>query len=439
MAPVRSHKKSRLGCRTCRKRKVKCDETGFPNCNNCTKRAIKCDWPVEAAHGDDSRSLSEPISTVIQQNSGLSSDPEKSLAPHSFDIVTLELFHHCCTGMTLSLLYGHIGTNLTEMKRAYQHTLPRLALSHPFLMHSILSVSALSLHKACNYQVGQLDYHSLSKYHYRRGESHSAQFCKDGQCISTNHSCTQLATAQFVSDNLLSFVAFFEASSQIFGKRRGFQIDAVVDWMQSQRGRLGNFYDSHRQKLFNGPMSGELRFSIDTVSEIFANNQFPHNACGNIPMFPTLLSSIHVADVDSADDHELSEPNVTETYRNAIAILEVIHRVFAHGLPMHGLYTWSTVISYEFLEYVRERQPRALVIFATFCAFFQASLAGSTNLWWVERHHDWAKITRSLLSPEWQAYLDVCLNWGGMATTSAAAGIQGTGTNWAARIAGNAL
>ncbi|KAH8822969.1 hypothetical protein DL96DRAFT_1819640 [Flagelloscypha sp. PMI_526] len=439
MAPVRSHTKSRLGCRTCRSRKVKCDETGYPTCNNCAKRNTKCDWPVELTRVEGSHSSNEPASAV-QQHSRILPSPEQPLTPHNFDMVTLELFHHCCTGMTLS--HDHIGDKLAELKHTYQHTLPRLALSYPFLMHSILSVSALNLHKTYKGTVMQLDHHTLSEYHYRQAIPHTATLCKDGQCISTDHSCTQLATAQFVSGNLLSFVAFSEASTRMFGKQAGFQVDAIVDWMQSQRGRIPHFFEDHKQKLFNGPISGTLRFSTDIISEIFGNHYVPPTPAGNIPMFPTLLYSIHVAFLDSADESELSEPSVAETYRNAVTVLERIHGLFVRRLPTHALYTWSVIISPEFLEYVRERRPQSLVIFANFCAFFQASLTGSTSLWWAEGHHDWVKIIRGLLSHEWQTYLDVCLSWGKTTPSdpvSGAIGEQDTAVNWAAQLAGGVL
>ncbi|OJJ07170.1 hypothetical protein ASPVEDRAFT_141217 [Aspergillus versicolor CBS 583.65] len=39
----KTHKKSRLGCVNCKKRKIKCDE-GKPSCVNCTRHCISCDY-----------------------------------------------------------------------------------------------------------------------------------------------------------------------------------------------------------------------------------------------------------------------------------------------------------------------------------------------------------------------------------------------------------
>lgn len=42
----RSHAKSRRGCQTCKKRRVKCDESG-PPCGNCKARATDCDYACD--------------------------------------------------------------------------------------------------------------------------------------------------------------------------------------------------------------------------------------------------------------------------------------------------------------------------------------------------------------------------------------------------------
>ncbi|KAL2784919.1 hypothetical protein BJX66DRAFT_74722 [Aspergillus keveii] len=42
--PRRTHTKSRAGCLTCKKRRVKCDETR-PTCRNCIRTGWSCSWP----------------------------------------------------------------------------------------------------------------------------------------------------------------------------------------------------------------------------------------------------------------------------------------------------------------------------------------------------------------------------------------------------------
>lgn len=39
----RSHRKSRLGCLNCKRRRIKCDESR-PQCTNCVRHSIACDY-----------------------------------------------------------------------------------------------------------------------------------------------------------------------------------------------------------------------------------------------------------------------------------------------------------------------------------------------------------------------------------------------------------
>lgn len=53
----RSHRKSRLGCQPCKKRKIKCDEAR-PICLNCIKRKVACSFPSHSQAGKTPESSS---------------------------------------------------------------------------------------------------------------------------------------------------------------------------------------------------------------------------------------------------------------------------------------------------------------------------------------------------------------------------------------------
>lgn len=46
----RRHRKSRLGCQQCKRRKIKCDETR-PACLNCSRREVNCSYELSSAAG----------------------------------------------------------------------------------------------------------------------------------------------------------------------------------------------------------------------------------------------------------------------------------------------------------------------------------------------------------------------------------------------------
>ncbi|KAJ5175443.1 uncharacterized protein N7482_001320 [Penicillium canariense] len=54
----RAHRKSRAGCLTCKKRRVKCDESK-PDCSRCQKRGLDCCYASEVSLSNGARSLDE--------------------------------------------------------------------------------------------------------------------------------------------------------------------------------------------------------------------------------------------------------------------------------------------------------------------------------------------------------------------------------------------
>ncbi|KAL2825544.1 hypothetical protein BJY01DRAFT_154799 [Aspergillus pseudoustus] len=57
--PRRAHKKSRAGCLTCKKRRVKCDET-HPTCRRCIRTGWSCTWPDVPSQAEDPSQTLQP-------------------------------------------------------------------------------------------------------------------------------------------------------------------------------------------------------------------------------------------------------------------------------------------------------------------------------------------------------------------------------------------
>ncbi|KAI5203406.1 hypothetical protein E4T39_04267 [Aureobasidium subglaciale] len=117
----KSHKKSRFGCVPCKKRHIKCDEV-LPQCGNCVKYKKEC---TLTRSNETAKALSI-------------SRPSRTLSPSShadLPLPTLELLHHCTVGMAAS--------GPTFLPNTHEPT--RLGLVHPYVLHSLLSLSALHL------------------------------------------------------------------------------------------------------------------------------------------------------------------------------------------------------------------------------------------------------------------------------------------------------
>ena len=124
------HGKSRHGCKTCKKRKVRCD-LGRPICANCTRLARECVW---------SEQLSPPASgqasaaQLIQPPAPHSVDSPESWTPNMLD---LELMHHFTAFTALGM------TDIPAHHHLWTAVVPRLAFQYPFLLHGTLALAAL--------------------------------------------------------------------------------------------------------------------------------------------------------------------------------------------------------------------------------------------------------------------------------------------------------
>ncbi|KAJ6098630.1 hypothetical protein N7467_000165 [Penicillium canescens] len=131
MALRRPHRKSRHGCVECKRRRVKCDETR-PSCSNCAKRHAECEYESSSsllwANEEASRSRA---SGHLSGNASLSSP--------TLNFHDLELMMQWC-----NTTY-HTLSRDERTDPVWRNIVPEEALSHPFLMHGILAVSALHL------------------------------------------------------------------------------------------------------------------------------------------------------------------------------------------------------------------------------------------------------------------------------------------------------
>ncbi|KAK6401690.1 hypothetical protein LTR81_023179 [Elasticomyces elasticus] len=122
---IQKHTKSRTGCTTCKRRKVKvhlipqCDEDR-PSCRNCVKHGARCDFVLLPP-----RPVSEHIS------------PVDSLP--ALNLLDLELFHNFTTATYATLSTDHASRNI------WKNAIARKATRSDFVMRALLSVSALHI------------------------------------------------------------------------------------------------------------------------------------------------------------------------------------------------------------------------------------------------------------------------------------------------------
>ncbi|KAL2822221.1 hypothetical protein BDW59DRAFT_149593 [Aspergillus cavernicola] len=145
MLPRIAHTKSRFGCDQCRRRRVKCDEQG-PPCTNCVLRQLNKNCAYSRVR---------PASFLA--NARRTSDA----------VDELELMHQFTAATYESLCVSESETPTWQVR------VPRLALTHRYLMHGILALASLHIattrepSKARAYIDAGLEYHSMSLKPFR--------------------------------------------------------------------------------------------------------------------------------------------------------------------------------------------------------------------------------------------------------------------------------
>lgn len=151
MTSKRPHTKSRTGCQQCKRRKIKCDGTP-PCCRNCATKGLECEYQtlqgaVDALQLLTPESYSHQTSRATAR-SAQSSRSGSSLTASSKAGGDVPPTAPSLNSADLGLFYNYLlYTYKTVGPASMDHTswqveTPRLALSHPFLMHAILGLSA---------------------------------------------------------------------------------------------------------------------------------------------------------------------------------------------------------------------------------------------------------------------------------------------------------
>ncbi|OAX78570.1 hypothetical protein ACJ72_07121 [Emergomyces africanus] len=153
--PRKSHTKSRKGCKTCKRRHIRCDET-TPQCRNCTKHNCRCDYmdnviPQEqtmAPRTGPDLLMSPEIDIEIDTwlKTGNPPFPELQLSSRAywfkFSRTDLRLIHHIA-GLSIDL-HRRGYSNCTVWAQKMPIFLA-IALSNEFVMSAILALSASHL------------------------------------------------------------------------------------------------------------------------------------------------------------------------------------------------------------------------------------------------------------------------------------------------------
>ncbi|KAK9323814.1 hypothetical protein V1517DRAFT_257516 [Lipomyces orientalis] len=401
MPSRRNHKKSRLGCLQCKRRKVKCDEK-VPRCSGCAKHNIACKYtsssvnklllsrslysedrqvfdtagcssssswttgrylPSSSAHEtslndrfllhaplsiDPSTLSTSPSSLCALNMWGYSAERDNQFKSDLF-IRELELMHHYSTQTYQSF------SDTPEIQEIWKTIVPKEALTHRFLMHGLLALSALHLIRAnIRKDKTRTTYVEIATIHQSLGLNLFRQ--------ELNHITPLNCHAAFAFSGILSISAFAFSSCtgikqgvgpveeilQTFMLLRGGVEILCIAWNWIENGQLGPILD----RKWNGT-------TLDDSVPQEIRNALEH------------LDKLNNDNFDGITKEACS--SAIEKLRATFG------KFYANSEKMRIAMMWPIAIPAAYITLLHSRQPMALVILAHYCIILQ----WLDGCWWM--------------------------------------------------------
>ncbi|KAL7806912.1 hypothetical protein V8C26DRAFT_415744 [Trichoderma gracile] len=349
-----SHRKSRNGCRECKQRHKKCDES-WPTCLNCSITNRSCSYRLtRPTHRSYSPRTPTPPATPSPSAISLSATSPSPRLQYLTPCDTEEWRAQAYSLGHLKLL-NHFESGEFEEASMLQLPVPtrqvimQCALTSPYLMDQILALSAAHLSTVCRGKQQVLFRIQATELQTRA----LTLFNRSEQGISKHNSCSW-----FLYASLLGIQVMFET----------FQCSNFGSFLE----QLATFFPVHRG------VHAVVKQSWPTIKgiaeELIEHRHIPDRRFvkGHSQEFDDVLSLIKDSDLGEADKEACLE---------AADILQWIfelHRIHTGtAFQIHFTIAWSVLVSPRFGEMLRKGVPEALVILS----FYAVPLHRLHNFW----------------------------------------------------------
>ncbi|TGO25785.1 hypothetical protein BPAE_0072g00050 [Botrytis paeoniae] len=366
----RVHKKSRKGCRNCKLRRIKCDETR-PHCLKCEDYGYACNHDsktpdLELVYSETPTTMKSQIE-FGQSSWSINSTPSQQMASIP---TTLEPF--CVVGDDISLFeldrqslyrldrfrYRTVLTLGTPTAAGVFHEFAvSMACDHPFLMHALQTLTAchdryLTLHHTTSSRRT-----STEAYHLSRAASlFNQKLCAP---IANNDKDALWATAALLGIVAMSSI---EASSSYEAWPLTSSTDTDLDWLRMSESKTVIF------ELTN-PMRKDSIFHVLSIDY----NNAHYKRDGNLD-----LSSLPTHFVELFDLDEYSTV-VNHPYYLTLISLQRIINIECNRSAMLSFLGFLTSMSPQYKILLKMKDPKALLLLSYWYAKVWRMV------WWVER------------------------------------------------------
>ncbi|ESK85619.1 c6 zinc finger protein [Moniliophthora roreri MCA 2997] len=356
---IRFHTKSKNGCLTCRRRRIKCDEAE-PICRNCHRRELVCVQRPKIERKQQESTLYKPLTTPL---------------PSSFtiDATSLQVFHHYMTVTAPSLCTDPIYV------AASTSPLPRLLFSNPVCMHATLAFTALHL--------GRL---------YELSSSPSSQ-----NWVARASAHRKAAIGLFLSPSLNPDVHFMTIRSLLF-----YTVSSSLSSPSSSPESifslvtlLHNVWSPLKQFIYADPWLKDVSCHFRRLVSAAALTTHDLSTRFLAPLHHLYDDTLTNLDLDR---EELDDSDIKEAYRMAVFGLIATYPLTQTGLEARSLVFWPALFGKRFVELLNERRQRALIILYYYLMILRNL---SERFWWVSEVGRWVDYVYGLIDERWREWL----------------------------------
>ncbi|RDL38261.1 uncharacterized protein BP5553_02601 [Venustampulla echinocandica] len=374
-ASRKPHRKTRTGCRTCKQRKIKCDEKR-PSCTNCLKHSVACDFFLSPANLSPGSSVASPANSLPQYVSTPSGSvgtpashapglplpsfsrnlnlPSVRHEPVGLNMIDLELLHNFSVSTCLTL------HNDPALKTLWKVNVPQLGISNDFVMRGILAVSALHM---AHFLPEKREFYLSQAFNQHQSGLRTATSILPNV---TEENCSALYV--FSALTLFFSLAGPRDSDQLLGSAGD---TGISDWLSLLQG-AHSILTTALDALVKGPLGPmfEAGRRRDAMRENYAL-AFP-------PEQDPLQELRHFLNSSGVDER---------TFHTCHAAIEELRKSFAaiykqgsQDREPSDIFIWLFRVHGEFLGLVRGHSQEALAIFGHFCVLLKLM----DYRWWME-------------------------------------------------------
>ncbi|KAI1128028.1 hypothetical protein F5Y10DRAFT_241658 [Nemania abortiva] len=336
----RAHKKSRHGCKECKRRHRKCDEV-HPSCVNCSSSNLRCSFlDLLPSPPSSSSSCSGELSLRTSTHSSYSntSHVQPQLpAPGGvgyplFTLEDFELLHHAQSRLVLS-----VDMSDSNARRLWTFVFER-AIQSPYLLDQMLALSAAHMSTLC---LGRKDHF---RQHASRLQTRSLTLLNSGYNRRQDPDNESLAV--FLHSSMLGLHLLFDTVQCL--DESAVVLDKFISYLSIHRGVRAVL----TKEVWLTVQSQILPLMEGGILDPAENDDSGYEA-----EFDALKSLVKGSDLRASSAEACYE--AIGSLRWAFAI----HRRDPKSRPQSAT-AWPIIIPAEFLDLLRQRRPEALVILA---------------------------------------------------------------------------